>query len=158
MGTGAFTLAAGSTSKDQIFPASIVKIEFRENGGASDQWQDMGDLDDGVFDVTAAFQAVSARQQRQIGFNLNFTGNLAVTGDAMRAALKNVLSYVVDLRFTDINGHVFTIAGEATAIKFDLVIGENISASNDVSQSRKFSVTGSGFATATKWDALFATS
>lgn len=155
---GAFTLADASIAKDQIFPASITKIEFRENGGASDQWQSMGDIDDGVFDVTPAFQAVSARQQRQIGFNLNFTGNLVVTGDAMRAALINVLSYVVDLRFTDINGHVFTIAGEASGIKFDLVIGENVSASNDVSQSRKFTVTGSGFANGTKWDALFATS
>jgi hypothetical protein len=155
---GAFTLAASAISKDQIFPASITKIEFRENGGASDQYQSMGDIDDGVFDVTPAFQAVSARQQRQIGFNLNFTGNLTVTGDAMRAALKNVLLYVVDLRFTDINGHVFVLAGEASGIKFDLVFGENISASNDASQSRKFPITGSGFATGTKWDTLFSVS
>lgn len=155
---GAFTLAAAAIAKDQIWPASITKVEFRENGGASDQWQSMGDIDDGVFDVTAAMQPVSARQQRQFGYALNFTGNLVVTGDAMRAALVNVCNYIVDLRFTDINGHVFTIAGEASGIKFDLTIGENISASNDVSQSRKFVITGSGFANKTKWDALFATS
>jgi len=155
---GAFTTTAAAIAKDQIFPASIVKIEFRENGGNSAQWESMGDIDDGVFDVTAAFQPVSARQQRQFGYNLNFTGNLVVTGDAMRAALINVCNYVVDLRFTDINGHIFTLAGETSAIKFDLTIGENISASNDVSQSRKFPITGSGFANKTKWDALFATS
>jgi hypothetical protein len=155
---GAFTTAAAARTKDQIWPASITKIEFRENGGASDQWADMGDLHDGVFNVTPLSQPVAARQRRQFGYALNFTGNLVITGDAMRAALVNVCNHVVDLRFTDINGHVFTIAGEASGIKFDVEIGENISASDEMSQSRMFPITGSGVANKTKWDSLFATS
>ena len=158
MGTGAFTLAASAIAKDQIFPASIIKIELRENGGASDQWQSYGDPDDCVLDVTERSQPVGGNVARQFGFAISLTGAIVVTGDAARAALKNILNYVVDVRLTDISGHVYTLAGEASGITFDLRIGENISASNDVSQSRKFPITGSGFATGTKWDAMFATS
>lgn len=155
---GAFTLADSAISKDQIFPASITKIEFRENGGTSDQWQSMGDPDDVVLDCTAAFQAVAGRQQRQTGMNISLTGNLVVTGDAMRAALMQVRNYIVDVRLTDINGHVWTLAKEASGYTFDVTIGENSSASNDVSQSRKFPIIGSGFCTMAKWDTMFATS
>ena len=156
MADGAFTTAAADRAKDQIFPASIIKIELRENGGASDQFAEMGDSSEGEFTAEPAFQAVHARQQRQFGYNLNFTGSLVCTGANMRAAINAALSYVVDLRFTDITGDTFTLASEDTGIKFDMTVCEEITGSNEVDGARRFMLTGSGFATGTKWAALFA--
>ena len=151
-------IADADIAKDQIFPASIIKWEIRENGGTSDQWQSIGDISDGVIDGVEVSQAVAGGAKRQMGFMFTATASVVATGSNMRAALANIASYVTDSRLTDINGHIWTFAQEDSAIRGDLVVSESVANSNDVSSSRMFNLEARGFMTMAKWNSIFATS
>lgn len=155
---GAFDIAAADRAKSQQFPASIVKLELRENGGTSDQWVDYGDVSGMTLNVEAVFQTVSANAERQVGVNIVLEGNIVASGTNIRTALIKVKDYITDVRVTDINGHVRTFASEATGIRGDLVVGEAIGDSDTVGGAVLIPIRWKGFATMAKWLAYFATS
>ena len=156
--SGTYALAAADYAKNQGFPASIVKLELRENGGTSDQWQSIGDITGGEMTAEGLFQTVSGGAKRQHGVMLSIKGSIVATGTNMRTALANIASTVTDVRATDINGHVRTFAQEVTGIRGDLVIGEAISASDTVDGDVLIPFEWTGYATLAKWLAMFATS
>ena len=158
MGVYLNAIADADIAKDQIFPASIVKWEIRENGGTSDQWQSIGDISEGTIDGTEVFQPVAGGAERQLGFMFTATASAVITGANMRAALANIASYVTDSRLTDINGHIWTFAQEDTLIRGDLTVAESSANSNDVSSSRMFNLRAKGFMTVSKWNSIFSTS
>lgn len=154
---GAFDVAAADIAKGQQFPASIVKLELRENGGTSDQWNSYGDVSGCTLSVEGVLQTVSAGAERQVGVNITLEGNIIATGTNVRTALIKIKDYVVDVRATDINGHVRTFAQEDSGIRGDLVIGESIADSDTVGGAVMIPFRWKGFATMAKWLAMFAT-
>jgi len=157
MADGAFTLAAADWSKDQTFPASIVKLEIRENTGASDQYQELGSVSDMTLSNEAAFQTAAGGREIQVGHNFTIEGFIVTASANMKTMLANIASYIVDIRATDINGHTRTLSS-TTGIQLDMVVGEVIESSDDISGSVRIPVRIKGFMTMALWASTFATS
>lgn len=152
----AFDILAADIAKDQGFPASIVKIELRENGGTSAQWVSYGDVTGAELNAEAKFQTVSGGAQRQHGMMITLTGNFVATGVNVRTALAKIADYVTDVRATDISGNTYTLAQEATGARGDLVIGNAITGSDTVDGDVLIPFTWTGYMTMAKWLACYA--
>lgn len=158
MSVGHYTLAAAAIAKDKQYVALLNKLEIKENAEAdTSQWQALGRLLSGSTKITIAPVSVDSQGKipNQLGFTVAIEASLLASSKALIASLTQVITEATAMRFTDVNGLIWTFNTTATDPEIDVTVGLTIE--GDAENAVVIPITAAGYLTKAKMITIFGT-